>query len=281
MGFATKSKFFALMLVPIVIAGYASAACGAQSTNDASAPAPANDAPNDGQNYFSRHFSADALGNDVKDAVIRANLAPVAFHKIFVRTRDQLTATDQANDGQSTSGQSTGGPPKPTIYTVQQTLENAGHGLIRRMESVQDQDTIAVTRFDLTYRGYFPFLTQSVPANAGTLPPVVEARKVMRFDTNTDGHLSFVYLYGPTGQQTFNDPGQVICDSGKSFTASQLNPAIEGQARDLDCQVVDSNGIVTNKMKLAYLEKYGVALMLHVKSAESAIDSSIVDFKVE
>ncbi len=46
--------------------------------------------------YFSRHFSVDALSNDVKDAVVRANLAPVSFNKIFVQTRDQLTTTAQA-----------------------------------------------------------------------------------------------------------------------------------------------------------------------------------------
>lgn len=140
---------------------------------------------------------------------------------------------------------------------------------------------MTVARFDLTYRGYFPFLTQSVPANAGTLPPIVETRKVIRFDTKADGHVNFTYLYGSTGQPTFNDPGQVICDSGKSYSASTLNKAIEGQARELDCQFVDSNGIVTDKMKLAYLEKYNVALMLHLQSADSTIDSNIVDFNVE
>ena len=276
MGFATKNTFFALTLILPFVAGYAGAVSSAQSTNDAGAPAPSNDTLNDGPSYFSRHFSVDALSNDVKDAVVRANLAPVSFNKIFVQTHDQLTTTAQAADGQSTNGQA-----KPTIYTVQQTLENAGHGLIRRMQSVEDQGAITVTRFDLTYRGYFPFLTQSVPANTGTLPPVVDARKVMRFDTNTDGHMNFTYLYGPTGQKAFDDPGQVTCDSGKSYGASQLNQAIEGQVRELDCQVIDSNGMVTDKMKLAYLEKYGVTLMLHVQGSESSIDSSIVDFKVE
>jgi hypothetical protein len=276
MGFAMKSKFFALTLVPIVVAGYAGAVCSAQSASDAGAPAPSSDTLSNGPGFFSRHFSTDALGNDVKDAIVRANLAPVSFNKIFVQARDQLTTTSQATDGQSNNSQA-----KPTIYTVQQTLENAGHGLIRRMQSVEDQGTITVTRFDLTYRGYFPFLTQSVPANASTLPPVVEARKVMRFDTNTDGHINFTYLYGSAGQKAFDDPGQVICDSGKSYSASQLNQAINGQALELDCQVVDSNGIVIDKMKLAYLEKYGVALTLHVQSSDSAIDSSIVDFKVE
>jgi hypothetical protein len=275
MGFATKSKFFALTLIPIVVAGYAGAVCSAQSMNDAGAPvpppAPSSDTLNNGPSYFSQHFSTNVLSKDVKDAVIRANLAPVSFNKIFLQTRAQLTTTGEGANGQ----------PHPTIYTVEQTLEDAGHGLVRRMESVEDQGTITVTRFDLTYRGYFPFLTQSVPANASSLPPVVEARKVMRFDTKTDGHINFTYLYGPTGGKTFDDPAQVICDSGKSYSASQLNPAIEGQALELDCQAVDSNGIVTDKMTLAYLEKYGVALMLHLKSPESAIDSSIVDFKVE
>ncbi len=103
----------------------------------------------------------------------------------------------------------------------------------------------------------------------------------MRFDTNTDGHMNFTYLYGPTGRKLSTIRVKVTCDSGKSYGASQLNQTIEGQVRELDCQVIDSNGMVTDKMKLAYLEKYGVTLMLHVQGSESSIDSSIVDFKVE
>ncbi|MFK2873795.1 hypothetical protein [Dyella lipolytica] len=254
------------MLVPVLITGVAGAAGSTPSANGAGGSTPPADARKDDSSYFSQHFSTDALGSDIKDAVVRANLAAVSFKKIVVHTHDQLTATGQT---------------KPGSYDVAITLENAGSGLVRRMETVQHDGTMTVARFDLTYRGYFSFLTQSVPANAGALPPIVEARKVIRFDTNTDGHMNFTYLYGSTGKPTFSDPGQVVCDSGKSYSASSLNQAIEGQAHELDCQFVDTNGIVTDKMKLAYLEKYGVALMLHLQNADSTIDSSIVDFNVE
>ena len=269
MGFATKKKLFALTLASMLIGGYTGIASSMQvmgaDNTPPSLPAPSHTAA-EAPSYFSKHFSADALNHDVKNAVIQANLVPVSFNKITVHTRDQVTASGQTS---------------PKTYTATIVMENGGQGLLRRIESVQSHDGNTMTRFDLSYRGYFPFLTQSVPANANALPPVIEARKVMRFDTHTDGHSNFTYLYGPTGQATFADPGQVICDSGKTYDASTLNPAVQGQALELDCQNVDTNGIVTSKMTLAYLQHYGVTLMLHTKNPESSLDSTIVDFTVE
>jgi hypothetical protein len=265
MRFANKKTLFACTLASLLLSGYA-AASGMQAADQAAPPPTQGDASHDRPNFFSQHFSTDALSSDVKSSVLQANLAPVMFSKITVHTRDKVTS----------SGQST-----PTDYTVTVLLENAGHGLIRRMQSVQGNEGNTITRFDLTYRGYFPFLTQSIPANANALPPVIEARKVLRFDTHTDAHFNFSYLYGPSGHATFADPGQVICDAGKEFSASDIHPAIQGQARELNCQNVDSNGIVTDKMKFAYLEKYGVALMLHTQNPESSLESTIADFSVE
>jgi hypothetical protein len=278
MSFAHKKTFFASMLASALITGYAGATCAMQVMEPQNAPvpgampvpAPPSNAPSDERGYFAQHFNTDALTADVKNAVIQANLAPVPFRKIVVHTRDLVTAS---------GGQS--GQANPSTYTVTVVLENAGHGLVRRMQAVQSQENNTFTRFDLTYRGYFPFLIQTIPANANALPPVVEARKVLRFDTKTDGHMSFAYLYGSSGQATFADPGQVICDAGKAYSASELNAAIQGQARELSCQTIDTNGIVTDKMTLAYLENYGVALVLHTKNPESSLDSTIVDFTVE
>lgn len=268
MGFATKKKTFAVTLASMLMTGYAGAAASMQAAdaNNPSAP-PASGAAMAAQSYFSKHFSADALSADVKAAVVHANLVPVSFNKITLHTRDQVTSGGQQGS--------------PATYTVSMVLENAGQGLLRRIASVQSHDGNTMTRLELTYRGYFPFLTQSIPANANALPPVMETRKVMRFDTRTDGHINFTYLYGLSGQATFADPGQVICDSGKNYSASELNPAIQGQALELNCQTVDTNGIVTDKMKLAYLEKYAVAVMLHTQNSDSSLDSTIVDFTVE
>jgi hypothetical protein len=266
MGLAMNKKCFPLMLASMLITEYAGLASSMQAVEPSSMPPPPSHAPAEPPSYFSKHFSADALGNDTRNTVTQANLAPVLFNKITVHARDQVTSSGQSN---------------PATYTVTIVLENAGQGLIRRMESVQGQDGNAMTRFDLSYRGYFPLLTQSVPPNANTLPPVMETRKVMHFDTGTDGHIHFTYLYGPTGQAAFADPGQVICDTGKRYSASELNPAIQGQALELNCQDVDTNGIVTDKMTLAYLEKYGVALMLHTQNPESSANSTLLDFTVE
>jgi hypothetical protein len=266
MGFTTKKTLFALTLASILTAGYAGSARSMQVADQNPPPPPPSQGPSEGSSYFSKHFSADALNSDVKNAVMQANLAPVSFHKITVHTRDQVTAKGQGS---------------PATYTVTIVMENGGDGLVRRTQSAQSHDGNAIVRFDLSYRGYFPFLTQSVPPGANSLPPVIEARKLMHFDTHADGHINFTYLYGPAGKPAFADPGQVICDSGQSYSASQINPAIQGQALELNCQNVDTNGMITDKIKLAYLEQYGVALMLHTQNPESSLDSTIVDFTAE
>ncbi|MBE1158859.1 hypothetical protein [Dyella acidiphila] len=272
MAFAIKKTMVASLLASMFFASCAATAGGMQMAEPGAAPAAPAAAPAAGSSYFSQHFSTDALGAEVKSAVINANLAPVSFNKIVVHTRDQVSSAAQpAQPGQSS----------PSTYMVTVVLENAGHGLVRRMQSVQQQNATAFVRFDLTYRGYFPFLTQTVPGNANALPPMIEARKILRLDANTDGHMVFAYLYGASGQAAFADPGQVICDAGRHYDASEIHPAIQGQARELSCQAVDSNGIVTDKMTLAYLEKYDVALVLHTHNPESSLDSTVVDFTVE
>lgn len=215
-------------------------------------------------NYLAQHFSFEALNPDVQAAITRANLPPVSFQKIVLHTRDVVSSPDQ---------------PQPSTYSSTVTLENAGHGLVRRVEAVQDNSgSTTATRLDLTYHGYFSFLTQGIPAQATSIPPMQETRKVLRLDTGTSGHAAFVYLYGSTGEPTFQDPGQFLCDSGKSYSAAQLNPSIEGQALEMNCRIIDTNGIESDKVTLAYLEKYGVAVTLHAHNQQRTVVSSILDF---
>jgi hypothetical protein len=267
---AAKKKCLMWAAISVVVVGYAGTVAGFQSAGQSPASAPPDNGSADHTGYFAQHFSANALNADAKAAVMRANLPPVSFHRIIVRTRDQITS----------SGQSQGqGQGSPSAYVSTITFENAGQGLVRRMELMQTNKGDTATRLELTYRGYFPFLTQSISSNASQLPPVVEARKVVRFDTQTDGHMNFTYFYGLTGKETTTDPGQVVCNAGNRYAASQINPAIEGQALELNCQMIDENGDVTNKVKFAYLDKYQVALLLQVKNPGSTLDSTIEDFK--
>jgi hypothetical protein len=263
-------KRFRWTAIAALVAAYAGTAIGFQSANQA--PVPADGGPADHSGYFAQHFSTDALSPEIKAVVMRASLTPVPFGKIVVRTRDQVTPAQAGAQG---------GQGSPSAYASLITFENAGQGLVRRMEIMQTDKGDSATRLELTYRGYFPFLTQSISSNASEPPPVMAARKVVRFDTQTDGHMNFTYFYGEPGKDMSSDPGQVVCDAGKHYAASQINPAIQGNALELNCQLIDENGGVTNKVTFAYLDKYQVALLLQVKNPGSTLDSTIVDFKAE
>ena len=67
MSLATKNKFFALTLIPLLMAGYASENCRAQSADQGAMPPPSSDASTDTTGYFSQHFSADALAHRRSD----------------------------------------------------------------------------------------------------------------------------------------------------------------------------------------------------------------------
>jgi hypothetical protein len=266
---AARGKCVAWALLPMLLAGCAGTANNAQPANAASTASASVSATamfKDRTAYFSQRFDTDALGSDVKEAVIRANLPPVSFGKIVVHTRDQIMIGSQTTPG---------------VYTTDITFESAGHGLVRRMQSVQSNGFEVQTRFDLQYRGYVPFMSQEVPDNAAVLPPVIESRKVIRFETATDGHTALSYLHGASGKATSKDPSQFVCDSGRRYDASQVNPAMQGQALELDCQAINGNGIVTSKLTFAYLETYGIALPLHIRNTSGAFDSTITGFTVQ
>lgn len=253
MSMAGTKRLAASAMVSLLAAAFAAHAQNAPQAATAKASA-----------YLTQNFGFDALTPDVQGALTHANLAPVPFTKITLHTRDSATSPDH---------------PQPTTFSTAMTLENAGHGLVRRVAAVRDdKGNDVATQLELTYRGYFPFLTQGIPPQATTIPPVQAARKVLRFDTGANGHFVFVYLYGLSGGQTFQDPGQVLCDSGKRYSASQLNPAIEGQALELNCRVIDNNGIQTDKVTLAYLDQYNVAVTLNTHNDQRTVTSTIVDF---
>ncbi|GGA22799.1 hypothetical protein GCM10010981_08770 [Dyella nitratireducens] len=259
MGMAWTKRLTASAIVSLLVAA------GAAHAQDAVPPPPQAPAA-DASAYLTQHFSFDALTPDVQAAITQAKLAPVPFTKITLHTSDTVTSPDHQ---------------QPSKFSTAMTLENAGHGLVRRIEAVQDDkgNTVA-TQLELTYRGYLPFLTQGIPPQANTIPPVQAARKLLRFDTGSSGHFAFVYLYGMTGGQTFQDPGQFLCDSGKSYSASRLNPSIDGQAIELNCRVIDTNGIETDKVTLAYLDKYAVAVTLRSHNQQRTVDSIITDFQI-
>lgn len=260
MSMAWTKRLAASAIAALLMADHAAHAQNAQQAGNAEA-----------SSYLTQHFSFDALAPDVQAAITQANLAPVPFAKITLHTRDTVTSAEQSSPEHR----------QPSTFSSAMALENAGHGLVRRVTAVQDdKGNTAGTQLELTYRGYIPFLTQGISPQANTVPPVQSVRKVLRFDTGSSGHLAFVYLYGMTGGQTFQDPGQFLCDSGKSYSASQLNPSIEGQAIELNCRVIDTNGIETDKVTLAYLDKYAVAVTLRSHNQQRTVDSTIVDFNV-
>src|ERR1700757_984128 len=104
MGMTWTKRLAAPVVVSLLLAGHVAHAQGAPQSGNT-----------EGSTYLAQHFSFDALNPDVQDAITRANLTPVPFQKIVLRTRNTVTSSDQT---------------KPSDYTTVATLEDAGHGLV-------------------------------------------------------------------------------------------------------------------------------------------------------
>ena len=67
---------------------------------------------------------------------------------------------------------------------------------------------------------------------------------------------------------------------GAAFSAADLNTKIAGSARNLDCKFINKKGVTTSRQQYAYLDKYGIALLLDRESAVAHITHKVTDFTV-
>ncbi|HTV86995.1 MAG TPA: hypothetical protein VME63_16465 [Dyella sp.] len=230
-------------------------------------PKPALDMFRDKQAYMEQYFSPDVLPDQVTRTLATADAKPVSFSRLMVTSHRRVFA----NSGQA-----------PTAYEDRTEYENAGNGLVRMMVTVQSNGFDVSTDFSLSYRAYIGLLLQAVPSSTFSLPPVIEARSVEHFDpVMSSDNMNYAFHSGYVGNSRASSPYQMHCQAGRSYSAAVINASIRGMARQMQCQITNTNGIITQSRTYGYLEQYGVAIMLHSKTAANEQNVDVTDFKVE
>jgi hypothetical protein len=60
------------------------------------------------------------------------------------------------------------------------------------------------------------------------------------------------------------ETGAMSCRFGDVFAASELNPALAGNAQKVHCTALNTNGVVISRSEGAWLMRYGLVFMTEV-----------------
>ena len=215
--------------------------------------------------YLQQQYSPNALPKKVFDTIVQGGARSASFKRISI---DSKTVADKA------------GAAIPISSDTDSIYENAGNGFVRQVNVTKLNGFEQNDFFALSYKGVMDLRAQAISVSATTMPPIAGMISISRFDGAVDGpHFSYV------GTDAFNTPGSPSeevhyeCSGGSSYPASQINPAIQGSAHDVECQALNANGIVTGVSRYGYLEKYGFAILMHFKSPNLETSKTVTSFK--
>ncbi|RDS83015.1 hypothetical protein DWU98_07745 [Dyella monticola] len=221
----------------------------------------------DKESYLAQHFTLTYLPKSVQDTVEQAGIAPVGF--------DRLHMTTQVTVQNTTTG-------APTTFIASLLYENAGNGLVREISTLQRNGFDTSTLFVLSYRGLYSLRSQTFQSTATAWPPLLETKQITHYDTDfTTDHISYIYRGGLGGRPQMTSPMQVSCTAGKHYSASVLHANIGGNVREFNCQMQNSNGVLTSTTTYAYFEKYGLAIPISSKTPTNELSTTIQEFRAE
>jgi len=221
----------------------------------------------DPESYMSRNFTASSLPDEVIRTVTNLDTQPVGFGRLELDTT--VSGTRNGVDGVS-------------HYTNHGIYQNEGNGLVRSMDILSSNGIQTSIEFDVSYRNLQSLRVQTVPLNAVNADHILTTHTLSHMDVPSDGRnrMSYSYDYGYQGLTSKFVHGETDCVFGNEFSASDISPKIAGRARNLDCSVSNSNGVVTSNMHMAYLDTYGFAIILKRSNSAGTMSFTVDEFKV-
>ncbi|RCS29136.1 hypothetical protein DEO45_13825 [Rhodanobacter denitrificans] len=263
MDFVARNIFTALVVVLPMSTAFAQGV-GVSAQNPTNSVAVA---LHDKDAYLHQQYSPDTLPKNVFDAITQHGAKPVGFKRISIESK---VVVDKMGVAVPVSSES------ESIY------ENAGNGFVRQVGVTKLNGFEQSYFFALNYRGVMALRAQGISVNATTMPPIADTISVNHIDGSVEGsHFSYA------ATETTNMPGSATievrydCSAGKSYPASQINPMIQGPAHDVECHSLNVNGVVIGITRYGYLEKYGVAVLIHSKNPSLETSKTVTSFKEE
>ncbi|MBD8880609.1 hypothetical protein IHE49_08945 [Rhodanobacter sp. 7MK24] len=221
----------------------------------------------DTDGYVSREFSPYELSAEVRNDVVNMDASPAGFGRIVV-------------EGQ-TINKKIGGTDV-SQFDYHWVVENQGNGMMRSVVTMSANGIPVNLALNLNYRNIFNLRSQLVRLDQTYAPRIIETNAISHFDAVSSGRNQLDYEFTETyeGQPRGSVDSQTKCTMGAAFSAADLNPKIAGSARSLDCDFINRNGVTTSRSHYAYLDKYGIAMLLDRENATAHITFKVTDFTV-
>lgn len=214
--------------------------------------------------YASRQFSATALPDQVRESIVGMDSRSVGFGRLVVDAKVESGKPGSFDVAESTDH---------VVY------ENLGNGLVRATETNSTNGIPVSMSINLVYRNILMLRWQMISLSQTYAPRMSELDNISHFDAVAVGqNLHYAFSGGYAGLARTAVDGQTNCTFGATINAADLNPKIAGTASYLDCQFLNTNGVVIDRTRYAYLQSYGFAIPLVRDNATAHVTFAIASF---
>jgi hypothetical protein len=222
--------------------------------------------------YLGKNFSTTNISPKIASTITSADNGVLSFKKMVLTLTPQVAYVQKNSDLPDS---------KNTL-----TLINAGGPFVQRIEE-QSSNTIATRQtYGLMYRNLFAIRSQTVNLNSANANPIYELKSLKSFSRLSatapgNGELDYEYESAPTVQIVNFNTYHYHCQYLKVYSAGTLHPKFVGDAQDLDCQVVNQNGVATNHSTIAMLLHYGITYSKKIETSSYTTTFKVEDVQVE
>lgn len=221
--------------------------------------------------YLQSHFAVTDVPQQVAATLAAADSAPMGFHRMDLTL--SLTVS-RASDNHVNHYVNT------TTYTV------AGGPYIQILDVLNNNGVPFEEDYSLTYRGLFYLRTQQVPLNALSSNPIFAVHSLEPIGTwpasaRGGGDVHFRFEQGFSQQLVNFQTGALNCGFGSVFPASKLNPVLVGDAQQLHCTALNTNGVVISHSEAAWLMHYGLVFTTQIVTSSWKRDWKLLQVRVQ
>lgn len=212
----------------------------------------------DSEGYSARYFSLEMLSPAARAKLPAAGTDPLGFKRLEIKGSFKILGNAASNS-----------PPRH--YTVEETMINDhDNGVVRGIEHRSVDGLPLSVIYWSSYHHVAPLSWQSgLPSHAWTLP-IASIRSVSTWDGMTtiqpNTTYDFVMNYAYPDPLSPSWKAERRCKSGSFYDASRFLAGLPGQAIDLACSNINSNGAKALQFELVWLTQYRVALLAKTTS---------------
>lgn len=207
--------------------------------------------------YMQSHFAVTDVPQQVAATIAATDSTPMGFHQMELTLSLTVSRT---SDGQVSHFVNT------ATYTA------AGGPYVQMLDVLNNNGVPFQEDYSLTYRGLLFLRTQQVQLSATSSNMIFAIHSLQPIAAwpaggPGSGGVDFHFEQGFSQQIMNFQDGAMSCTFGSVFAASEVNPALVGNAQHLHCTALNNNGVVISQSDAAWLPHYGIVLVTRVATS--------------